>query len=713
MNSLYKFSIRFFFFLNINLLSITLYSQNIVVRSKNLSTYYEYIDNQSGEVISHYYYDQASPFIEGMARVSRNGLWGFIDTKGDEVIECKFLNAFDFNQGIASVSTGKLVYTGNIRHTENEKYGAIDKKGNILINLTFSYINQFKDGIAIAKFNNDIHGMYGWINKTGGWQIMPKYSSCNDFDEYGMAKVQIEKRITTDSSSISSQKYGYINYKGDYLIQPIFDYLGDFINNKAVAKLGGTGYIDRLGNDNISFIYDYADGFNNKIALVQRKNLFGYINEIGEEVIPLTFDEAAPFYKNKALVLKNGKYGWINSNGNYVINNDYDYVFDFPKNPIQINYNENGSSLNNDLHDLAIVSKNGFWGAIDSLGKEIIPIIFDYIEWDNNYFFTLSGNEKKYFTKNGKFITNPTLLSKKNKSLSRIESKDFIPLNYSGNKIDLETNTNPYDKDSINLNYYKWLKIIKKENKFGIVDQDQNLICPFEFDSIRLPTCQYETIALGYKYKKVYIIILPNSKNWLNNTTDALLILPTDYSEINNYMPLGGACSSWMRVKSGQKYGVIAIVDKKIKEILSPVYDDVGILPSKSTLIPVKKSNKWGIIEPNDLELIVPFFYENISGFSESIGSDLVNENLSFVKKNSQWALINESGQLITNFIFDDVSCFRWGLAPVKKGKKWGYIDKTGRNITPFIFDSVDELRYEPYYIFGKINQMKLLFWLH
>lgn len=702
MKILYNISTRLLLFLTLIILATNSFSQNIAIRSKNLSTYYEYIDTVSGKVISHYYYEQANPFIEGMARVSRNGLWGFIDTNGDEVIECKFLNAYDFNQGIASVSIGKLVYNGNIRHTENEKYGAIDKKGNILINFTFSYINKFKDGIAIAKLNDDLNGMYGWINKSGGWQIMPKYFRCNDFDEYGMAKVLIEKRITTDSSFSSSHKYGYINYKGDYLIQPIFDYLGDFKNNKAVAKLGGTGYIDRLGNDNISFIYDYASDFNNKIALVQRKNFFGYINEIGEEVIPLTFDVARPFYNNKALVLKNGKYGWINSNGNYVINNDYDYVFDFPQNPIQTYPNINNSSIINDLHDLAIVSKNGFWGAIDSLGKEIIPIIFDYIEWNDNYFFTLSGNEKKYFTKNGKLIISPSLISKKNKSFSRIESKDFIPMKYTGNKIDIESNTNPYNKDSINLNYYKWLKIIKKENKFGIVDQDQNLICPFEFDSIRLPTCQYETIALGYKYKKVYIIILPNSKNWLSNTSDTLLILPTDYSEINNYMPLGGECSSWLRVKSGQKYGVIAIVDKKIKEILSPVYDDVGVLPSKSTLIPVKKSNKWGIIDTKDSELIVPFFYQSISGFSE---------NFSFVKKNNKWALINEYGHLITNFVFDDVSCFRWGLAPIKMGKKWGYIDKTGHNYTSFIYDSIHELSDEPY-IFGKINQMKLVTWL-
>jgi hypothetical protein len=82
MNLLYKFSIRLFLLLSISLLTINLYSQNIVVRSNNLNTYYEYIDNQSGEVISHYYYDQANPFIEGIARVSRNGLWGYIDKTG-------------------------------------------------------------------------------------------------------------------------------------------------------------------------------------------------------------------------------------------------------------------------------------------------------------------------------------------------------------------------------------------------------------------------------------------------------------------------------------------------------------------------------------------------------------------------------------------------------------------------------------------------------
>jgi len=57
-------------------------------------------------------YDNASCFAEGLAAVNKKGLWGFIDTKGDEVIPFKYNYAVSFYQGTAKVlkANGKWYY---------------------------------------------------------------------------------------------------------------------------------------------------------------------------------------------------------------------------------------------------------------------------------------------------------------------------------------------------------------------------------------------------------------------------------------------------------------------------------------------------------------------------------------------------------------------------------------------------------------------------
>ena len=51
-------------------------------------------------------------------------------------------------------------------------------------------------------------------------------------------------------------------------------------------------------------------------------------------------------------------------------------------------------------------------------------------------------------------------------------------------------------------------------------------------------------------------------------------------------------------------------------------------------------------------------------------------------------AYINgETGEPLTDFIYDYTRFFNSGYAPVMKDGKWGYIDETGKEVTEFIFD--------------------------
>ena len=58
-----------------SLLFSTADAQIVSVRNSNGVTF-DYIDTITKKIISNYSYDQASSFVEGMARVNRNGLFG-------------------------------------------------------------------------------------------------------------------------------------------------------------------------------------------------------------------------------------------------------------------------------------------------------------------------------------------------------------------------------------------------------------------------------------------------------------------------------------------------------------------------------------------------------------------------------------------------------------------------------------------------------------
>ena len=61
-------------------------------------------------------FDGVGSFNEGFARVKKDGKHGYINTKGEQIVECKFDDAYDFNEGFARVK-------------KDGKWGYINTKG--------------------------------------------------------------------------------------------------------------------------------------------------------------------------------------------------------------------------------------------------------------------------------------------------------------------------------------------------------------------------------------------------------------------------------------------------------------------------------------------------------------------------------------------------------------------------------------------------------
>lgn len=110
-------------------------------------------------------FDSAGAFSDGLAAVSLNGKWGFIDKSGANSIPFKYEQCGMFVDGLARV---KLY----------GKWGFIDKAGSTVIPMKYAMAADFSDGLAKVVLN----GKTGYIDKTGEWfdsaeQMMQTFSA--------------------------------------------------------------------------------------------------------------------------------------------------------------------------------------------------------------------------------------------------------------------------------------------------------------------------------------------------------------------------------------------------------------------------------------------------------------------------------------------------------------------------------------------------------
>lgn len=83
-------------------------------------------------------YEWADHFSEGMAPVKKNGLWGFIDSTGKEVIAMRYTGVNAFSEGLAAVR-------------ENDLWGFINLEGATEFPFNFIEAGNFIEGKARVK----------------------------------------------------------------------------------------------------------------------------------------------------------------------------------------------------------------------------------------------------------------------------------------------------------------------------------------------------------------------------------------------------------------------------------------------------------------------------------------------------------------------------------------------------------------------------------
>ena len=178
-----------------------------------------YIVNEKTREVIEVDYDIVDDFGEnGLAPVCKFSKWGYINTKGEEVIKCQFREAGEFTNGIAPV----------IMRDKSCAY--IDENGEIVMQFeNFTKLGSFHNGLAWFA---DKNGKVGYINKKGEIVIEPQfelYANVIRQDIFKQESFYAGGNFYDDGYAIvetSNYKQGVIDMNGNYVLEPIYDNIG-------------------------------------------------------------------------------------------------------------------------------------------------------------------------------------------------------------------------------------------------------------------------------------------------------------------------------------------------------------------------------------------------------------------------------------------------------------------------------------------------------
>lgn len=180
------------------------------------------LSNDLSGVIEDLPYDNIEEFHDGLARVQKDGQYGFINTKGELVIPTQFAEGevgTYFSEELCPVKI-------------DGKWGYMDLNGEIVIPCKYTYARAFSCKRAVvseeepSEWSGTVSEGFGAIDREGNYVVEPKFSFLMSFSE-GYAVVAVDG------------KYGFINMEGEEVIPMEFEEAKSFSDGLAAVKMDG------------------------------------------------------------------------------------------------------------------------------------------------------------------------------------------------------------------------------------------------------------------------------------------------------------------------------------------------------------------------------------------------------------------------------------------------------------------------------------------
>ena len=203
-------------------------------------------------------YEAVGRTLEGLTAVKSNGRWGYVDTAGTVVIQPSFLEARDFEHGLVSVkfddenwglidATGKEVSKRRYKIASNPGDGvwtAWEGTNSVITDLTGEIKQRldnvlikgiFHEGLATTLRRNT--GEAHLIDTSGKIVNTVPLSGYPGSFSNGLASVSQSWGVVA-VGAVWDHAFGFIRKDGRYVVPPLFDAAGDFVDGVAIVQKG-------------------------------------------------------------------------------------------------------------------------------------------------------------------------------------------------------------------------------------------------------------------------------------------------------------------------------------------------------------------------------------------------------------------------------------------------------------------------------------------
>lgn len=196
--------------------------------------------------------------------------------------------------------------------------------------------------------------------------------------------------------------------------------------------------------------------------------------------------------------------------------------------------------------------------------------------------------------------------------------------------------------------------IINKEDRYGVIDREGNIIVEPIYDIVQIPNPSKDVFVCMYDYsieEKAYKVKVFNKKG------------EEIYGEYANVQGIQTETTydgipyekSILKYKANGKYGLLSIDGK---EITKPIYDQISAISYKEGMLLVKQDEKYGVINMNGKQ-VIPAEYESITA-DNYYNQDSLYKKAGFIvsKKNDdgyRYGYINYKGKKIADTEYSEI----------------------------------------------------------
>ncbi|MFN3402995.1 MAG: WG repeat-containing protein [Cytophagaceae bacterium] len=610
------------------LLPFALAGQNLLPVSANISGKRLYgFSNEKGKILINYSFDTIfRPFRNNIAVVGKNGYAGAVNNKGKEVIPVGFMEVGEI--------MGKLVPVKN----NLGLWGFYSTDGKLLLPCSYNNFRLTAKGRLIVQQN----GKWGMISSNGEEIVKPQYNSIQYLDgkNFRVQKInswQVKNRKGQTIGNVEFDSlfpgtgivfryslignYGLTDNTGKIIAEPKYEYLGSFKNGIAVCAINNKfGAIDSTGKLVAEIKYDeaFTDG---SFVYVKSNNLWGALDKSGNLVLPIKYLEIKYSKDNFFCINENGKWGYCSKTGEKISACIYGKVQPFTGDYAEV-INERGQRLvidkngetliqpeemmffdsgvlrleqlnkkvwvvNKDRYEafekvneeLIRVKLKGKYGIINTRGKEVVSVKYDYVSSpseEGNYIVAI-GNKWGVLADN-KYIHGPT--TKYEQVFPFVNGMARMIKKGKYGFIDAEGNVWISPQYEETGEFSEGMLALKINGKWGFVDKDEAIRVQPYYDKV-------------FPFKNGCALVYANGKwNLVNKEGKEL--------HAEGFDNIVSTASGRYILERGTRRGMAGIDGQEILDVKYGVIRDLN-----NGTVMVRKDGQWGVLDYNE-NFIIP-----------------------------------------------------------------------------------------------------------